>query len=111
MIAIDTERLQIRNFAAGDWQAFQEVILHYQASDSARYEPPWPTSAEAVQGIAAWFAAGDDYLCVCLKATGKVIGYWRLSAGKTQPNGCIIWAMSLTPPPTGRAMQQRLARP
>ncbi|MHB1293790.1 MAG: GNAT family N-acetyltransferase [Anaerolineae bacterium] len=74
MQMIETECLRIRNFAADDWQALQQVIIGYQASESAKYEPPWPTSDEEVQGIAAWFAAGDSYLCVCLKAEGTVIG-------------------------------------
>jgi RimJ/RimL family protein N-acetyltransferase len=74
MYSTETERLSIRNFTAEDWQGLQEVIINYQASESARYEPPWPTSDEEVQGIAAWFASGDDYLCVCLKDTGTVIG-------------------------------------
>jgi len=74
MIALETGRLIIRNFDVGDWQELQEVAVEYQASDAAQYEDPWPTSAEEVQGIAAWFAGGDDYLAVCLRATGKVIG-------------------------------------
>jgi RimJ/RimL family protein N-acetyltransferase len=74
MNVIETERLQIRNFTTDDWQALQDVIIHYQASDSAKYEPPWPTSDKEVQDIAKWFAAGDDYLCVCLKATATIIG-------------------------------------
>jgi [ribosomal protein S5]-alanine N-acetyltransferase len=74
MIAIETERLLIRNFSAEDWQEFQEVIVHYQGSESAKYEPAWPTSVQEVQGIVEWFASGDDYLCVCLKGSGTRIG-------------------------------------
>ncbi len=74
MNPIETDRLLIRNFTAGDWQALQGVIVRYQASDSARFEPPWPTTDAEIQGIAAWFASGEDYLCVCLKTTGAVIG-------------------------------------
>ena len=74
MISLETERLFIRNFAPDDWQALQAVIVAYQASDSAQYEDPWPTSDEQVQGIASWFAGGDDYLAVCLKAEGTLLG-------------------------------------
>lgn len=74
MVAIETARLHIRNFTPADWVAFQEVILHYQASPSAQYEPPWPTSAAEVQGIVSWFATGDEYLCVVLKTTNTIIG-------------------------------------
>ncbi len=44
MITLETERLQTRNFAAADWQALREVMIHYQASASAHYEPSWPTT-------------------------------------------------------------------
>lgn len=74
MIPMETERLQIRNFTAEDWPALREVIIHYQASASAQYEPPWPTSPEAVQELTSWFAAGDAYLCVCRRASATVIG-------------------------------------
>lgn len=50
------------------------MIIHYQASESAQYEPPWPTSLQEIQDMTTWFATGDDYLCVCLKPTGKIIG-------------------------------------
>jgi [ribosomal protein S5]-alanine N-acetyltransferase len=40
----------------------------------AKYEDPWPTTAEAVKGMAVWFANGEDYLAVCLRSTGKLIG-------------------------------------
>ena len=74
MITIDTDRLTLRNFKPDDWQDLQEMIVQYQASDSAQYEDPWPTASEDIQGIANWFAGGDDYLAVCLKPAGKLIG-------------------------------------
>ena len=75
MISLETDRLTIRNFTPDDWPELQEMVIAYQASEAARYEDPWPTSAEKVKGIAAWFASGDDYLAVCLKTTGKLIGF------------------------------------
>jgi RimJ/RimL family protein N-acetyltransferase len=74
MISIDTERLTVRNFRPDDWQQLQEVIAAYQASDEARFEPPWPTSDDDVKGIAAWFSSGDAYLAVCLKPIEQIIG-------------------------------------
>jgi RimJ/RimL family protein N-acetyltransferase len=71
---LETDRLVIRNFTADDWQELQEVIIAYQATDAAKFEDPWPTSAEEVKGIAGWFAGGDDYLAVCLKGAGTLIG-------------------------------------
>lgn len=84
MTAIETDRCILRNFAPDDWQELQEVVAQHQASDSAHYEPPWPTSAEEVQGIAAHFARGDDFLAVCLKTTGKVIGLVAIGRRKEQ---------------------------
>jgi RimJ/RimL family protein N-acetyltransferase len=74
MIALETDRLIIRNFAPDDWQELQEMVIAYQASEAAQYEDPWPTSAQEVKGIAEWFAGGDDYLAVFLKGTGTLIG-------------------------------------
>jgi RimJ/RimL family protein N-acetyltransferase len=74
MVTLETERLSIRNFTASDWPGLRDIIIAYQASAGAQYEPPWPTTPEEIQGITAWFAAGDDYLCVSLKATAAIIG-------------------------------------
>jgi ribosomal-protein-alanine N-acetyltransferase len=84
VIPIETERLYIRNFTPSDWQAFQQVIIRYQASDGARFEPPWPTSDEEMQGIAIWFSSGDDFLCVCLKPAGTVIGMLAIERREDQ---------------------------
>jgi len=74
MTSLETDRLVIRNFHPDDWQQLQELAVAYQASEAARYEDPWPTSTEEVKGMAAWFAGGDDYLAVCLKETGELVG-------------------------------------
>lgn len=87
MIAIETNRLQIRNFTANDWQGLQAVIVHYQASASAQYEPPWPTSTAEIQGMTTWFADGDDYVCVTLKGTGAIIGLLAIERRKGQGEG------------------------
>lgn len=84
MISLETDRLTIRNFTPDDWQELQEMVIAYQASEAARYEDPWPTSAEEVKGIAAWFAGGDDYLAVCLKTTGKLIGFVAIGRRQEQ---------------------------
>jgi ribosomal-protein-alanine N-acetyltransferase len=74
MTSLETDRLVIRNFHPDDWQQLQELAVAYQASEAARYEDPWPTSTEEVKGMAAWFAGGDDYLAVCLRETGELVG-------------------------------------
>ena len=74
MLSLETSRLTIRSFRPDDWQELQEMSIRYQATEAAKHEAPWPTSAEGVKGMAAWFASGDGYLAVCLKSTGKLIG-------------------------------------
>lgn len=83
-ILMETKRLIIRNFQPDDWQDLQEVAVEYQASEWARYEDPWPTSAEEVQGMAKFFAAGDDFLAVSLKDGGKLIGLIAIDPRKEQ---------------------------
>ena len=84
MLSIETDRLLIRNFRPDDWQELQEMSIKYQASEAAKYEDRWPTSAEGVKGMAAWFARGDEYLAVCLKTSGKLIGLVAIDRRKQQ---------------------------
>jgi RimJ/RimL family protein N-acetyltransferase len=74
MVPFETDRLTVRNFRPDDWQQLQALAIAYRASDAAQYEEPWPTSEEEVVGMANWFAGGDGYLAVCLKASGTLIG-------------------------------------
>ena len=74
MISLETARLIIRNFTLDDWQELQETVVAYQTSELAQYEAPWPTAEDRVKEIAGWFAGGDDYLAVCLRETGTLIG-------------------------------------
>jgi RimJ/RimL family protein N-acetyltransferase len=78
MIAIETARLTIRNFTRDDWQDLLEIAVGYQASEMAQYDHKWPTSEDEIRGVAAWFATDDRFLAVCLKSTGKVIGFVSL---------------------------------
>ena len=79
MIALETKRTKIRNFKASDWQDLHEIIIQFEASQYAIYDHKWPTDAEEIKSIAAWFSSDDYFLAVCLKTTGKLIGYIRLS--------------------------------
>jgi hypothetical protein len=75
MIAIETDRLTIRNFGSDDWQDLQEVAVQYRASEWAKYEDPWPTSTEEVKGMAEWFAqAAMEYVFGPLAAEGILTG-------------------------------------
>jgi RimJ/RimL family protein N-acetyltransferase len=60
------------------------VAIQYRTSEWAKYEAQWPTSTEEVKGMVEWFAKGDDYLAVCLKATGKLIGLIAIERRKDQ---------------------------
>lgn len=84
MVSLETNRLAIRNFSPDDWQELQEMAIQYQASEAAQYEDPWPTSTDEVKGMATWFAGGDDYLAVCLKPTGPLIGLVAINRRQEQ---------------------------
>ncbi len=75
MTPIETARLRIRRFTAGDWEALHEMIVQYQASEYAPYDHAWPTSEEEIRQVTAWFAGGEQYLAVCLKDTERLIGF------------------------------------
>jgi len=74
MISLETDRLIIRNFILEDWQELQELVIQAQALESAQYDDPRPTSREEVQAMTAQLAEGDEFLAVCLKTTGVLIG-------------------------------------
>jgi [ribosomal protein S5]-alanine N-acetyltransferase len=75
MIPLETNRLIIRNFEAGDWQRLQEMVVSYQGTEYAQYDHKWPTTAEEIRKVVQWFASEDDYLAVCLKETDGLIGF------------------------------------
>lgn len=79
MTLLETERLILRNFRPDDWEALREMILQYEASGLAAYDQPWPTAPEEIRKVAEWFASGDSYLAVCLKAAGRLIGFVALA--------------------------------
>ena len=79
MTMMETERLIIRNFHAGDWQALHVIILQYQASELAPYDHQWPTSHEEIRRITEIFTGGDSFLAVCLKDSSQLIGFVRLN--------------------------------
>jgi len=84
MIAIETDRLVIRNFDTDDWQDLQEMIVKYQESKYARYDHKWPTATEEIKGIVTWFADGDSFLAVCLKRTSTLIGFIAINRREEQ---------------------------
>ena len=87
MIQIETQRLIVRNFRPEDWQDLLEVAVPYQATEWARFEPPWPTEAEKVQGMARYMAGGDEFLAATLKGGGKLIGLIAVEPRKDKTAG------------------------
>jgi len=86
MTSIETDRLLIRNFTADDWRDLQAMIVQQEASEYAAYDHQWPTSDEEIRGVTKWFADGDSFLAVCLRATGEFIGFIALNP--TEQEGC-----------------------
>lgn len=79
MKTLQTERLIIRNFKISDSQALHEMICQYEASEYAAYDQQWPTSQEDITKVTEWFASGDSYFAVCLKDSGRFIGFVNIS--------------------------------
>jgi len=79
MRTVETQRLAIRNFPEDDWEDLREMILQYEASEYAVYGHQWPTSEEELRGVAEWFSSGASFLAVCLKLTGRFIGFVALN--------------------------------
>jgi len=75
MVSLETERLVLRNFNSGDWEALHAMIVQYEASDYADFDQPWPTLPEAIKSVIQWFASGDQFLAVCLKETRQFLGF------------------------------------
>lgn len=83
MIFLETGRLVIRNFKPSDWQMLHSMVIRYQATEMAAYDRPWPTSEEEIRNTTGWFASTNSYLAVCLKDTGRLIGYIGITPDET----------------------------
>ncbi len=76
---IETERLLIRGFRADDWNDLQDMIVQKESSQYAVFDHEWPTSESEIKKITEWFAEGDRFRAVCLKESGKLIGFISLN--------------------------------
>ncbi len=74
MREIRTARLILRNFTAEDWSPLKKIIVRYMASAYGRYDSQWPEDDEGIKGVCDWFSKGDDYLAVCDKDSGVLMG-------------------------------------
>ena len=91
MTTLVTERLEVRNFTVDDALVLREMVLQYQASAYAVYDHKWPTSADEIRGVAEWFAGGDRFLAVCLRDTGRFIGF--VSLGATEGTNDTVYSL------------------
>jgi len=80
---VQTSRLTIRNFVAEDWPGLLALARQHEASEYAAYDHTWPTGEAEIQGVARWFAEGDSFLAVALRATGEFIGFVSLNRAET----------------------------
>ena len=55
------------------------MICQYETSEYAVYDQQWPTSQDDITKVTEWFASGDSYFVVCLKDTGRFIGFVNIN--------------------------------
>lgn len=72
MIALSTERLQIRNFRPEDWRA---LYAYLSVPEVMRFEPGGVSSEDDCRRIATERAANDNFLAVCRTAGNELIGH------------------------------------
>lgn len=68
---IETERLILRRYQAGDLQDLYEYLSN---PNVVAFEPYRPMTLEAVRENLAWRISTDEMIAVELKTTGKMIG-------------------------------------
>ena len=73
MDTIETERLLLRRFAAADWRDFQELAVDWNAAPGPAFDK-WRDSEEACRESVTYMAEKSDYLAVCVRPSGKVVG-------------------------------------
>lgn len=72
MIHFETERLSIRNFRPGDWEA---LYAYLSQDEVLKYEPETANTEAECRAKADERSLGDIFLAVCLKETGQMIGH------------------------------------
>jgi len=70
----------------GNRKACYQELQNRRLGSSSRDDHPWPTSSEEIKRITEWFAGGDSYFAVCLKDTGRFIGF--VSLNQEQKEDC-----------------------
>ena len=73
MRQIETARLILRPFCSGDWQDFQELSVDWKAAPGPEFDK-WRTSEAASKESVEHMSTRDNYLAMCLRESGKVVG-------------------------------------
>lgn len=84
----NTQRLAVRNFRPDDWKDLYEYLSQKEV---LRYEPGSVSDEADCKSKAAERSESDDFLAVCLKATGKMIGH--LYFARTEPSEFLTWEL------------------
>lgn len=90
MINILTRRACLRNFTTADTPAVQEILLLREQDLYAPYDTAWPTAGKAVAKMVQKFSASDDYIALCQRDTGRVIGL-----GLTKQEGPAVYEIGI----------------
>lgn len=76
---INTERLLLRNFMAGDWPEVLNLAIDWKSAPGPEFDK-LPTDEESCKGLTEYFSKEPSkYLAIELINTGKVIGLLALN--------------------------------
>jgi len=76
---ITTPRLVVRRFTPEDWKELQQLAIDMKNTGGDRYDTAWPTDDKGAQAMAQW-CVGQQCYAVCLKDSGKLIGFVRFNS-------------------------------
>ncbi|MBI5706938.1 MAG: GNAT family N-acetyltransferase [Armatimonadetes bacterium] len=71
-IELLTERTLLRPFRFTDWPSLQAYLSKPEVT---RLDSPYPLDDVGIQAVAKFFEGSEDFLAVCLKETGSLIGH------------------------------------
>lgn len=77
--SIQTARLVVRQFSPDDWKELQQLATDKKNTGGDRYDHAWPTDDKGAGEMARW-CAGQRCFAVCLKDSGKLIGFVRFNS-------------------------------
>ena len=94
MLRLETRRFVLRPFTAADWQDFQVLGRDWAAAPGPAFDK-WPTTDAACQAAVKHMATSDQYLALCRRDSGQVVGLLALNgmdAAKRLDLGHVILA-------------------